>query len=514
MSGLQEIFNNREIALAIWLLIAIAVMIFSNPGREFIRTAFPILFCRKFVIFYIVFLSYFGLVIYGLFTIGFWDTSLLKDTIFWILFVELPLFAKTIEKAKDNHFFKQLIKENIALIVIVNFLLNFWPFGLITEIIIVPIIIIISISSALAARKIEHRQAKHFFDWIITIFVVVVIIYTVQHIVQKPNEIMNDIALKEFLLPSLLLILNLPIVYGLALYKTYEQIFIRVKGNKIEKPKIKRRIFFFAGIYLSKISAVLNHLGQTVIISLTEKDMKNNLDKLEERLSMQVGENYMKRTRFYIIWCIIGLFVCFIGLVWSSNYIQLKDIFVFDFTFDSFRIREIITYICSCGIAVLFCFLIYAIGLQKKKSEEISLVKKYSLYNFFYLINRQNKMLQEFPPIDEPKELFVQYITMAYELKIECDKSIILFENLLKSWELDEIKQLQLSLNRLIQNIGIDENEIIEYSAENFEIYYENKKLNAPQNEKINVFINDIQRGIEKYSEQIRRCSVEFKPYF
>lgn len=514
MSGLQEIFNNREIALGIWLLIAIAVLIFSNPSREFIRTAFPILFCRKFVIFYVVFLSYFGLVIYGLFTIGFWDTSLLKDTIFWILFVELPLFAKTIEKAKDNHFFKQVIKENIALIVIVKFLLNFWTFGLITEIIIVPIIIIISVLSVLAARKLEHRQAKHFFEWIISIFVVVVIVNSVQHVFQTPNEIINIGVLKELLLPILLLVLNLPVVYGLALYKTYEDVFVRVKGNKIDKPKIKRRIFLFAGIYLSKISAVHDHLAQTVVISLTEKDIKCNLDKLERRLFMQVGENYMKRTRFYIIWCIAGLLVCFIGLALSNTNVQLKEILAFNFTLDSSRIKEIITYICSCGIAVLFCFLIYAIGLQKKKSEEISLVKKYSLYNLFYLIKRQNKMLQEFPPIDAPKELFVQYITIAYELKIECDKSIILFENLLKFWEQEEIKQLQSSLNRLIQNIGIDENEIIEYSAESFEIYYENKKLNSPQNEKINVFINDMQRGIEKYSDQIKRCSAEFKPYF
>lgn len=514
MSGLQEIFTNREIALGIWSLIAIAVLILSNPGREFIRTAFPILFCRKFIVFYMVFLSYFGLVIYGLFSIGFWDASLMKDTIFWILFVELPLFAKTIEKAKDNHFFAQLIKENIALIVIVKFLLDFLTFGLITEIIIVPIVVIICVLYVFAARKKEHRQAKRFYEWIFAIFVVGVIINTVMHIIQTPNEIINIVVLKEFLLPILLLVLNLPIVYGLALYKTYEDVFVRVKGNKIEKPKIKRRIFLFAGIYLSKISAVLNHLAQTVVISLTEKDIKCNLDKLERRLSMQVGENYMKRTRFYIIWCIVGLFVCFIGLAMSNTYVQLKEILAFNFTLDSFRIKEIITYICSCGITVLFCFLIYSIGLRKKKNEEISLVKRYSLYSLFYLIKRQNKMLQEFPPIEAPKELFMQYITTAYELKIECDKSIVVFENLLKSWELEEIKRLQLSLNTLIHNIGIDENEIIEYSAESFNIYFENKKLKAPQNEKINVFINDVQNGIEKYSEQIKKCSEEFKPYF
>jgi len=49
-------------------------------------------------------------------------------------------------------------------------------------------------------------------------------------------------------------------------------------------------------------------------------------------------------------------------------------------------------------------------------------------------------MLQEFPPIDTPKELFLQYIVIAYEFKFECDKDISLFENLQTSWELDTIK--------------------------------------------------------------------------
>ena len=132
MSELQEVFNNREIAVGIWVTLAVVISVFTKPVRQFLKSVFSILFCRKFIVFYIVFLSYFGLVTYGLYAIGFWDISLLKDTIFWILFVELPLFAKTIEKAKNNYFFVQLIKENIALIVIIECILNFWTFGLIT----------------------------------------------------------------------------------------------------------------------------------------------------------------------------------------------------------------------------------------------------------------------------------------------------------------------------------------------------------------------------------------------
>lgn len=135
------------------------------------------------------------------------------------------------------------------------------------------------------------------------------------------------------------------------------------------------------------------------------------------------------------------------------------------------------------------------------------------MHNLFYLIKRQNSLLQEFPPIEAPKELFMQYITIAYELKSECDKSIVMFENLLKTWELDMIKQLHLSTITLVYNVGIDEDEINQYTPDDFNTYFMEKKLTAPQNEKINVFLHDVEKGIEKYSDQIKLCFEEFKSY-
>lgn len=107
----------------------------------------------------------------------------------------------------------------------------------------------------------------------------------------------------------------------------------------------------------------------------------------------------------------------------------------------------------------------------------------------------------------------MQYITIAYELKIECDKSKFLFENLLKSWEMETVQSLQTSSFSLINSIGIDENEIGQYSPENFEEYFEDKKATAPQSEDFNNFIYDVKKSIEKYTEQIEKCAEEFKPY-
>ncbi len=514
MSELQNIFNNREIAIGIWVVLAVIISIFTKPVKQILKSVLPVLFCRKFVVFYIVFLFHLCLVTYSLYAVGFWSIALLKDTIFWVLFIELPIFVKAIDKAKDNHFFTKLIKDNLAITAIIEFVINFWTFGLVTEIIIVPITLFIGLLYALAARERKYLKVKQFFDWIFVIFGFVVIINSGKHLYENPMELFNLSVLQELLLPVLLLLLNLPVVYGLALYNTYEQVFIRVKGNHTENRKMKWSIIKFASIYLSKITAIRNNLQCTTTISLTDNDMKENLKKLKNKLSMQIGDNYMKRAHFYIIWCIIGILLSIIGIVTCNSQVSLKDLIALNFTVDIPRVKEIITYICSTSLVLFFYLFIYSLGFRKKKNEEISQIKKYSLHSLLYLIKRQYDMLQEFPPIDEPKELFLQYITVAYELKSECDKNIASFENLLTTWEFEAIKQLQTSACSIVVSIGIDETEISQYTVDQFNIYYLEKKASAPQNEKINVFIYDIQKGIEKYSEQVKLCVEEFMHYF
>ena len=111
MSELQNIFNNREIAIGIWVSLAVIISIFTKPVKQFLKSVIPILFCRKFGVFYIVFLFHLCLVTYFLYAIGFWSITLLKDTIFWVLFIELPLFVKTIEKAKGKQRFTRGYKR-------------------------------------------------------------------------------------------------------------------------------------------------------------------------------------------------------------------------------------------------------------------------------------------------------------------------------------------------------------------------------------------------------------------
>lgn len=514
MDTLQAIFNNREIAIGFWGMVSGIALLFVKSTRKPLKEIIILLLSKKFIAFYLVFAGFLFLILAFLKWVGFWNINLLKDTVFWVLFVEFPIFVKTIEKAKDSRFFGNLIKENIAVSVIIEFFVGFWTFSLWVEIILIPITVFFSLVYALSEREKKHQPVKKFFDRLTVLWGLIILITAIQHFFQASESFINIDTLKSFLLPIVLLFLNLPVVYGLALYNTYEQIFIRLKGGNSEKAKMKLQVLCFSGINLAKASALRNNIPITILHSLTAKDLKNNLNNLTQQLSLQIGDNYMKRSRYYISACIIGLLVSLLGLILANSDISFKELISFDFTFDIQKIKEIATYIFSTLLVFSASLLVFSIGFRKKQHEDISQIKKYALYELLSSVKRQESQLIEYPPVDDPSILYVSYVLNAVEVKKSCNKVLSAYSNLLTTQERDAVKQLQLYANSFFSDLGIHEDNIRQYNVVSFSELYNEKVRTAPQNEKINNFTYTVQRALNKYSEQIKLFCNEFKQFY
>lgn len=511
MDTLRAIFNNREIAIGFWAMVFIVSLLFMKSARKSLKRIIAILLKKKFIVFYLVFAGFLFLVLRFLKWIDFWGNDLLKDTIFWVLFVEFPVFVKTIEKAKDSHFFGSLIKENIELSAIIEFFIGFWTFSLWVEIVLIPITVFFSLVYALSEREKRQQPVKKFFDRLIALWGFVILISAIWNFFQAPEQFVNIDTLKSFLLPIVLLFLNLPVVYCLALYNTYEQIFIRLKGKRSEKVKMKLHLLSFSGINLAKASALRNSVHIIILPSVTAKDLKNNLNNLTQQLALQIGDNYMKRSHYYIVACTIGLFVSLVGLVSMNSDVSFKEFITFNFTFHFQRIKEILTCIFSTLLVLSVSLLVFSIGFNKKQYEDISQIKKYALYELLVAVKRQKCQLTEYPPIDDPTTLYASYVLDIFEVKKACDKVLLSYSNLLTTWERDIVKKLQLYANSVVSSLGICEENIDQYNVVSFSEFYNEKVRTAPQNEKINIFSYTMQRELKKYSEQIELFYNEFK---
>lgn len=260
MSNLFNIFSTREIALFIWFLIFLIYVSLGKSIRDSVVGVIKAFLDKKLVLAFSTMLIYILLVILILSYIRFWDMSLLKDTIIWILFSGIVLFFN-INKVKHVNYFSKLIKDNIKIIVIFEFLSNFYTLSLLGELILIPIVSFFSVVGAFAeysSKKEEsYKKVNILCKNILGLIGLGAIGYVIYKTITEYNLLFSVSNLKSFLLTILLMILTLPYFYFLALFMRYETLFIRVNRLKYKGEgqikKAKMQILISANISLNKL---------------------------------------------------------------------------------------------------------------------------------------------------------------------------------------------------------------------------------------------------------------------
>ena len=87
----MNLFNNREIATAIWLLVIFILMLFKRDIRKSILDVFKAFFKIKILSSIFFLIAYTAGIVFVLYQINFWNISLLKDTVVWFCFTAIVL---------------------------------------------------------------------------------------------------------------------------------------------------------------------------------------------------------------------------------------------------------------------------------------------------------------------------------------------------------------------------------------------------------------------------------------
>lgn len=140
IQNLISIFSTRELAYLSWLAIIICLIISSPKLRKSVWNVLRLLFNWKFNIIYLLTLGHFYGLIYVLSIFGFWDKSLLKDTIYWVLLSASMLMYRIATNKAPLNFLKNAIKDNVKLSVFLSFVMTLATFNFWIEFIAIPII--------------------------------------------------------------------------------------------------------------------------------------------------------------------------------------------------------------------------------------------------------------------------------------------------------------------------------------------------------------------------------------
>jgi hypothetical protein len=270
-TDIQAIFNNRELALLLWIAVIVLALLLSKV-RKSLTPIIKILTKRLFLIIFSLIGAYlFGIIfLFKYFEV--WQNSNLKDVLFWIFTVGLILVFK-INDAKSNAYFKGIFLSAIKWTIVLEFIVNLYSFSLFTEIIILPVLVFLALTQAVDKMDEKHKVVSKFLQNVIAIAGLSIFSYSFYKTIVNFDDVLTFQNFLSFLLPSTITILFIPFVYFLALYSIYESYFIHLDFMTIKKDKVKevkKLILRIANINLDKLLRIKKNFEKRVFYDDTD----------------------------------------------------------------------------------------------------------------------------------------------------------------------------------------------------------------------------------------------------
>ncbi|ADL68456.1 hypothetical protein Tthe_0920 [Thermoanaerobacterium thermosaccharolyticum DSM 571] len=266
--ALKNIFSNRELAVGFWLFVLLLYALSKKDVRKSLLDVIRIFFSKKFIGWHISMLLYVSSIIFILFKIGFWEFRLLKDTIIWYISVAIVNSIKSIGEAKDMKYFENIIKDNVKIVIILEFIINLYNFSLICEIILIPVISFLYLFKMSFELKTKYQNENYksiikLLNIITAVIGIYILFYsTIKFLSDIKNIVFLDL-FKDLILPSILSIMFVPYVYLFVLYSTYEKVFIILKYKKTIDDKYRFLLYFriilFCKFNIVKVNNFINY---------------------------------------------------------------------------------------------------------------------------------------------------------------------------------------------------------------------------------------------------------------
>jgi hypothetical protein len=192
------------------------------------------------------------------------DTSQIKDIIFWFITVAIILLF-TVNKADDTKFFKDILIESCKWTIALEFVLNFYTFNLILELLLMPFLIILALAQAIAETDDKYSQVRKLIQNVLSIIGLILIAYTTFKTFINFKDFFTINNLLSFLLPPIMTVLLIPYLYFLALYMKYETLFLQIRlfyKDLNDIKAIKREILFHANFNLTRLNSISKNLNK------------------------------------------------------------------------------------------------------------------------------------------------------------------------------------------------------------------------------------------------------------
>lgn len=273
--------NNREFATFIWLALFIIVLIATPSIRKSTGGLLKSVFSKHILIPILLMAVYVAINVFLLYKVHFWDKGLIKDTIVWFVGAGLVMLFNTHSALKNPLHIKEIIKENIKLIIVLEFVINLYIFSLPIELILVPMTTFLVLLQLVSKMDKKHTSVTKIVSFILGIIGLIIIGYTCYKSITDFNNFASFQNLQSFLFPILLTAIYIPFLYAIIVFMFYEEFFVVINSafrhRKLLAKHAKREIWNKAGFSLSKVRLLRNNLK--VFSINTKKELNEAIER-------------------------------------------------------------------------------------------------------------------------------------------------------------------------------------------------------------------------------------------
>ena len=259
----MEIFNNREIALGIWLFVFAAFAISIKSVRQALPSVWQAICHPKILTPIFLMLAYVSIVVFALYTADLWTVKQLKNTILWTFSVAIVSMFRIPQIADDEAYFRKALLNNFKIIAVLEFVIAFYTFSLLAELLIVPAVTFLVTLQAFSETEQKYRQVSRLLANLLMAIGCGLILYSGLMLVTEPVLFFQSGTFSDFALPIALTVLYLPFLFVLSLYAQYEVLFTRIQSlyqSNSERRRAKRAALFGLHFQISLLKRWLRYI--------------------------------------------------------------------------------------------------------------------------------------------------------------------------------------------------------------------------------------------------------------
>ena len=273
-----NIFTTREIAVAI----IFAVIFIWLCSKKSCRKGFSNLLhacCKKVLLIpFALLLLYGALITYGITKLSLWNWIYLKDILLWIVFVGVPVCFNATKKKLEDHYFRNMVIDNLKWTAILEFIMGSFTFSLVGELILQLFLGMLILLQA-SCKEEKYAQLKKFIDWLLVITGIVLIGFTVKVAITEFAKFGLVDSLVSLFIPLVFSVFYLPVAYGLAIYSKYNTLYVRMTIRNMDDPKMLRRrkafVFICCGFSRTRLLELDKFYTQYIVSMRSAKDNHN-----------------------------------------------------------------------------------------------------------------------------------------------------------------------------------------------------------------------------------------------